>query len=73
MGDAEVVLAVTKSKCHIQTGAEWSATFQRLIKAMVFLFPHQEEELHEYAQYIKGLFAAKQEPMEKSSCRPVNL
>ena len=34
--------------------------FRRLIKVIMFLFPHRGEELHEYADYIEGLFAAKQ-------------
>ena len=59
MGNAEIVFAVMESKQQIRTGAEWSATFQRLAKAVTFLFPHQEEEHREYAEYIESLFAAK--------------
>jgi hypothetical protein len=60
LGDAEVVFAVPESKRQIRTGAEWSAAFRRLSKAVSFLFPHREEEHREYAEYLEGLFAAKQ-------------
>jgi len=60
LGDAEVVFAITEAKQQIKSGTEWSAVFWRLIKAITFLFPHRGKELHEYADYIEGLFAAKQ-------------
>ena len=44
MGNAEIMFAVTESKRQIRTGAEWSAAFRRLAKAVTFLFPHREEE-----------------------------
>ena len=59
LGSTEVVFATTESKRHIRTGAEWSAAFRRLSKAVVFLFPHRRDELLEYAEHIEGLFAAK--------------
>ena len=59
MGDSEVVFAIVKSKHQIQTGAEWSAAFRRLCKAITFLFPHQDDELREYVEYTEGLFAVK--------------
>jgi hypothetical protein len=60
VGDAEVVFAPAESKRHVRTGAEWSAAFRRLSKGVTFLFPHREDELREYAEYVEGLFAAKQ-------------
>jgi hypothetical protein len=59
LGTAEVVFAVAESKRHVRTGAEWSAAFRRLSKAVVFLFPHRRDELLEYAEHIEGLFSAK--------------
>jgi hypothetical protein len=60
LGNAEVVFAVSESKRQIKTGSEWSSAFRRMSKAVTFLFPHRREELLEYAEYIEGLFAAKQ-------------
>ena len=60
LGNAEVVFAVAESKRQIKTGGEWSAAFRRLIKGITFLFPHRRDELYEYADYVEGLFAAKQ-------------
>ena len=59
LGSTEVIFAATESKRHVQTGAEWSAAFRRLSKGVVFLFPHQRDELLEYAEHIEGLFSAK--------------
>jgi hypothetical protein len=60
MGNAEVIFTVPEPKRQLRTGAEWSAAFRRLSRAITFLFPHREDELREYAEYIEGLFAAKQ-------------
>jgi hypothetical protein len=50
LGAAEVVYIIAESKQHIKTRAEWSSTFWRASKAVTFLFPHQREELFEYAE-----------------------
>ena len=60
LGSAEVVFAIAESKHQIRSGADWSSAFRRASKAVTFLFLHQMEELLEYAEYIEGLFAAKQ-------------
>jgi hypothetical protein len=60
MGNSEIIFAASESKRHIKIGAEWSAAFRRMSKGIAFLFPHRREELFEYADYIEGLFAAKQ-------------
>lgn len=59
LGTTEVVFAVAESKRHVRTGAEWSAAFRRMSKAVVFLFPHRRDELLEYAEHVEGLFSAK--------------
>ena len=59
VGDAEVVFAPAESKRQVRTGAEWSAAFRRLSKGVTFLFPHRDDELREYAEYMEGLFAAR--------------
>ena len=59
MGTTEIVFAVAESKRQVRTGAEWSAAFRRMSKAVTFLFPHRREELLEYAEHIEGLFSAK--------------
>jgi hypothetical protein len=60
MGGSEIVFAVSESKRHVRTGAEWSSAFRRMANGVIFLFPHRRDELFEYADYIEGLFAAKQ-------------
>ena len=59
-GDAEVIFAVTEPKRQVKTGADWSAAFRKVSRAVTFLFPHRKDELSEYAEYIETLFAAKQ-------------
>ena len=60
LGSAEVVFAIAEAKRQVKTGSEWLTAFRRATKATTFLFPHRREELLEYAEYIKWLFAAKQ-------------
>ena len=59
LGRAEVVFAVAESKRQVKMGSEWSSAFRRMSKAVVFLFPHQREELSDYTEHIEGLFSAK--------------
>ena len=53
MGTTEVVFVVIESKQHVRIGAEWSAAFRRMSKAIIFLFPHQRDKLLESANYIE--------------------
>ena len=62
LGGAEVVFTMAKSKRQVKSGSEWSSAFRQMSKAVTFLFPHQREELYDYADYaehIEGLFSAK--------------
>jgi len=60
LGESEVVFAVAEAKRQVKTGSEWSAAFRKASRAILFLFPHRQEELDTYSEYIESLFAAKQ-------------
>ena len=38
---------------------EWTSTWNATVKATKFAFPHRENELREYGEYIEGHFSAK--------------
>ena len=59
LGDTEISFGVAEAKKRIRTASEWSSAWKRASKAIVFAFPHQQEELSEYGDYIDSEFAAK--------------
>jgi len=59
MGDTEFVLGAAEAKKQVKTSSDWSSAWRRACKAITFLFPHRASELAEYAEYIEGLFDAK--------------
>jgi hypothetical protein len=59
LGDSEISFGVVEAKKRISTAAEWSVSWRRASKAIVFAFPHRREELLDYGDYIESEFAAK--------------
>ena len=60
IGDAELVLGVPEAKRSVKSISDWSPAFRSAAQAIVFVFPHREQELSNYATYIECLFSAKQ-------------
>jgi hypothetical protein len=62
-GQAVNLDAVLSSLHHISAPkenlGEWTSTWNATIKAIKFAFPHREQELRDYGEYIEGHFSAK--------------
>ena len=59
MGHTEISLGRTEPAKKVQTSGEWTSAWNATIKATKFAFPHREQELREYGEYIDGHFSAK--------------
>ena len=59
LGETEISFGVTEPKKKVRTAAEWSSAWRRASKAIAFAFPHRQEELLNYGDYIEAEFAAK--------------
>jgi len=59
VGHTEISLGRSEPAKKVQTSGEWTSTWNTTIKAVKFTFPHREQELREYGEYIEGHFSAK--------------
>lgn len=59
LGDTEIVLAPIEAKRTVRSASEWSTAFRQARRAIVFAFPHREEELAIYQEHIENLFDAR--------------
>jgi hypothetical protein len=59
VGTTEIQFGRPKPAAKIETSGQWTAAFNLVIKATVFLFPHRYDELRQYEDYIEELFSAK--------------
>jgi len=59
VGSTEISLGQLEPSKRVQMSGEWTSTWNATIKAIKFAFPHQERELQEYGEYIKGHFSAR--------------
>ena len=59
VGSTEISLGQSEPAKRVQTSGEWTSAWNATIKAIKFAFPHQEDELREYGEYIEGHFSAK--------------
>jgi hypothetical protein len=60
VGSTQIRLVIAEPKKKIETSGDWNTAFNKLLRAVVFAFPHRESELRAYADHIEDLFAAKQ-------------
>jgi len=60
LGEHDIIVGVPEAKRQIRTSSEWSSAFWRAARAIAFVYPHRQEELSEYAEYVEREFAAKQ-------------
>ena len=58
LGDVEISFGISEAK-KVASTADWTAAWRRASKAITFTFPHRQEELLDYGDYIKSEFAAK--------------
>ena len=59
VGSTEISLGRSEPIKKVQTSGEWTSAWNAAIKAIKFAFPHRENELREYAEYIEGHFSAR--------------
>ena len=59
VGSTEISLGRTEPSKRVQTSGEWTSAWNATVKATKFAFPHRENELREYGDYIEGHFSAK--------------
>jgi len=51
---------MAEAKRQVKTSSDWSSVFRNAARAIAFVFPHREQELFAYANYIERLFSSKQ-------------
>ncbi|KAF9034569.1 hypothetical protein BJ165DRAFT_1331061, partial [Panaeolus papilionaceus] len=56
LGDVEISIGQSKPSRRVRTQAEWSSSWNRTIRAYLFIFPHRREELIEYGEWIEQQF-----------------
>lgn len=59
VGDTVIHFALPEPKKRVETAGDWTAAFNRVVRATAFAFPHREHELRDYGDYIEEFFAAK--------------
>jgi hypothetical protein len=59
IGATEIQFGKPKPAVKVETSGQWTAAFNLVIKATSFLFPHRDEELRQYGDYMEELFSAK--------------
>ena len=56
-GDIKVFFGVVEPTKVIKNGGDWSIAWNRTVRAIMFAFPHQHQELTRYGEYIINLFS----------------
>jgi len=59
VGHTKISLGRSEPVKKVQTSGEWTSAWNMTIKVVKFAFPHREQELREYGEYIEGHFSAK--------------
>ncbi|KDR66782.1 hypothetical protein GALMADRAFT_80425 [Galerina marginata CBS 339.88] len=59
VGSTEISLGRTEPTRKVKTSGEWTSAWNATIKATMFAFPHREDELREYGDYMDREFSSK--------------
>jgi len=59
VGSTEISLSRSEPSKKVQMSGKWTSAWNAAIKAIKFAFPHREQELRDYGEYIEGHFSAK--------------
>jgi len=59
VGSTEISLGRTEPSRKVKTSGEWTSAWNATIKATSFAFPHREDELREYGDYMDREFSSK--------------
>ena len=59
VGSTEIQFGRPKPVAKVETSGQWTSAFNLVVKATVFIFPHQYDELRQYQDYMEELFSAK--------------
>ena len=58
-GSTEISLGRTEPTRKVKTSGEWTSAWNATIKVTTFAFPHREDELREYGDYMDQEFSSK--------------
>lgn len=58
VGDLEIKYSTVNPTKKVSDSGQWSTAFNRLVDATKFAFPHREQELRKYGEYINACFSA---------------
>jgi hypothetical protein len=59
VGQTEISLGRTEPTRRVHTSGEWTSAWNATVKAYAFTFPHRENELKRYGDYIDREFSSK--------------
>jgi hypothetical protein len=59
VGSTEISLGRSEPTRRVKTNGEWTSAWNATIKATSFAFPHREDELREYGDYMDREFSSK--------------
>ena len=59
MGPTEIILGCIEPIRRVQTSGEWTSAWNATVKAYIFTFPHREDKLRTYGDYIGQEFSLK--------------
>ena len=59
VGSTEISLGHTEPSRRVRTNGDWISAYNEIVKATSFVFPHREQELRDYGEYINREFSSK--------------
>lgn len=59
LGDTEIGITRIEPIRKVKTASDWISAWNATVQATKFVFPHREEELRNYGDYIQAEFSAK--------------
>jgi hypothetical protein len=59
VGSTDISLGHTEPSRQVRTSGDWISAYNEIVKATSFVFPHREQELHDYGEYINHEFSSK--------------
>jgi hypothetical protein len=65
VGSTEISLGHTEPSRRVRTNGDWISAYNEIVKATAFVFPHREQELRDYGEYINREFSSKVDSSHK--------
>ncbi|KAJ2936322.1 hypothetical protein H1R20_g770, partial [Candolleomyces eurysporus] len=60
LGEHEISFGHSEPSRKVLTYGDWTIAWNITVKAAAFLFPHRQQELADYGEFIQGKFSAHQ-------------